>query len=59
MSIFNDPVNKAMFMDNIKEQNLLFWRLRVMKRYGMLGGYLPAFGQITGLMQYDYSTVTR
>jgi UTP:GlnB (protein PII) uridylyltransferase len=49
----NDPVNKAMFMDNIKEQNLLFWRLRVMKRYGVLGSYLPAFGQITGLMQYD------
>lgn len=40
-------------MDNIKEQNLLFWRLRVMKRYGVLGSYLPAFGQITGLMQYD------
>ena len=49
----NDPVNKAMFMDNLKEQNLLFWRLRVMKRYGVLGSYLPAFGQITGLMQYD------
>ena len=49
----NDPANKAMFMDNIKEQNLLFWRLRVMKRYGVLGSYLPAFGQITGLMQYD------
>ena len=49
----NDPVNKAMFMDNLKEQNLLFWRLRVMKRYGVLGSYLPAFGQIIGLMQYD------
>ncbi len=48
-----DPANKALFMDNIKEQNLLFWRLRVMKRYGVLGNYLPAFGQITGLMQYD------
>lgn len=49
----NDPVNKALFMDNLKEQNLLFWRLRVMKRYGVLGSYLPAFGQIIGLMQYD------
>ncbi|EBK2343861.1 HD domain-containing protein, partial [Salmonella enterica subsp. enterica serovar Enteritidis] len=49
----NDSVNKALFMDNIKEQNLLFWRLRVMKRYGVLGSYLPAFGQIIGLMQYD------
>lgn len=49
----NDPANKALFMDNLKEQNLLFWRLRVMKRYGVLGSYLPAFGKITGLMQYD------
>ena len=49
----HDPANTALFMDNIKEQNLLFWRLRVMKRYGVLGNYLPAFGQITGLMQYD------
>lgn len=49
----NDPANKVLFMDNIKEQNLLFWRLRMMKRYGVLGSYLPAFGQVTGLMQYD------
>ena len=49
----NDPANKALFMENIKEQNLLFWRLRLMKRYGVLGSYLPAFGQVTGLMQYD------
>ena len=48
-----NPVNKQLFMDNLKEQNLLFWRLRVMKRYGVLGRYLPAFGQIIGLMQYD------
>lgn len=45
--------NRRLFMDNLKEQNLLFWRLRIMKRYGVLGRYLPAFGQITGLMQYD------
>lgn len=47
------PANQALFMANLREQNLLFWRLRLMKRYGVLGQYIPAFGQITGLMQYD------
>ena len=47
------PINRQRFMDNLKEQNLLFMRLRTMKRYGVLGRYLPEFGQITGLMQYD------
>lgn len=48
-----DPVHKQLFLDNLKEQNLLFQRLRTMKRYGVLGQYLPAFAQVTGLMQYD------
>lgn len=48
-----DPVNRQRFMANLKEQNLLYWRLRTMKRYGVLGRYLPAFGQVIGLMQYD------
>ncbi|MFW2176765.1 MULTISPECIES: [protein-PII] uridylyltransferase [unclassified Moraxella] len=47
------PYHRELFLANLKEQNLLFWRLRVMKRYGILGRYLPAFGQVTGLMQYD------
>lgn len=47
------PINQQRFMANLKQQNLLFWRLRIMKRYGVLGRYLPAFGQVTGLMQYD------
>lgn len=46
-------INKKLFMENLKEQNLLFWRLRVMNRYGVLGRYLPEFGRIIGLMQYD------
>ncbi|RKM14584.1 hypothetical protein D6E03_09335, partial [Moraxella catarrhalis] len=33
--------------------NYLFHRLRLMKRFGVLGNYLPAFGKIMGLMQYD------
>jgi [protein-PII] uridylyltransferase len=31
----------------------LFSTLRQMKRYGVLGQYLPAFGAIIGQMQYD------
>lgn len=46
-------VNQQLFIANLKEQNLLFHRLQMMKRYGVLGRYLPAFGQIVGLMQYD------
>ncbi|ELA09076.1 uridylyltransferase [Moraxella macacae 0408225] len=48
-----NPLHQQLFMANLKEQNLLFWRLRVMKRYGVLGRYLPKFGWIVGLMQYD------
>lgn len=48
-----NAVNQQLFIANLKEQNLLFHRLQMMKRYGVLGRYLPAFGQIVGLMQYD------
>lgn len=49
----DNPTHRALFLDNLKEQNYLFHRLRTMKRYGVLGNYLPAFAQVTGLMQYD------
>nr|WP_317200817.1 [protein-PII] uridylyltransferase [uncultured Psychrobacter sp.] len=45
--------HQALFLANLKEQNYLFHRLRIMNRYGILGNYIPAFGQVTGLMQYD------
>lgn len=48
-----NPVHKALFLSNLKEQNYLFHRLRTMNRYGVLGNYIPAFAQVTGLMQYD------
>lgn len=48
-----NPQNKALFMSIVAEPNLLFQRLRKMKRYGILGRYLPAFEKVTGLMQYD------
>ncbi|MDO4442195.1 MAG: [protein-PII] uridylyltransferase [Moraxella sp.] len=47
------PKHRALFLANLQEPNFLFHRLRLMKRYGILGNYLPAFGQIMGLMQYD------
>ena len=48
-----NPTHKALFLANLQENNYLFHRLRLMKRYGILSRYLPAFGQILGLMQYD------
>lgn len=49
----DNPLHKQLFLDNLKQQNYLFHRLRTMKRYEVLGQYLPAFAQVTGLMQYD------
>ncbi|PIE47192.1 MAG: [protein-PII] uridylyltransferase [Gammaproteobacteria bacterium] len=49
----DNPKNKQLFLANIKEQNYLYHRLRTMKRYGVLGHYIPEFGRVTGLMQFD------
>jgi [protein-PII] uridylyltransferase len=43
---------KAYFMEILRSPLLIF-DLRQMKRYGVLGQYLPAFGAIIGQMQYD------
>ena len=47
------PEHQALFMDIIRSPHRLYETLVAMKRYGVLGNYIPAFGQITGLMQYD------
>ncbi len=49
----NNPVHRAMFMAILRAPHNLYHTLHAMKRYGVLGKYIPAFGQITGLMQYD------
>lgn len=49
----DNPRHRQLFLDNLSEPNFLYHRLRLMKRYGVLGRYLPDFGQIMGLMQYD------
>ncbi|HRH90666.1 MAG TPA: [protein-PII] uridylyltransferase [Agitococcus sp.] len=49
----NNPQNKAYFIEILRSSRYLFSTLRRMKRYGVLGQYLPAFGAIIGQMQYD------
>ncbi|MDO4449730.1 MAG: [protein-PII] uridylyltransferase [Moraxella sp.] len=49
----NNPTHKALFLANLQDNNYLFHRLKLMKRSGVLSAYLPAFGQIMGLSQYD------
>jgi len=48
-----NPVNNQMFMALFDIERGLVTQLRRMKRYGILGRYLPAFGKITGQMQHD------
>ncbi|ASK34122.1 [protein-PII] uridylyltransferase [Alcanivorax sp. N3-2A] len=49
----DDPANTALFMQLLRSPHALFTQLRRMKRYGILGKYLPEFGRIIGMMQYD------
>ena len=48
----DNPEHQALFMSIIRSPDL-YDTMVAMKRYGVLGNYIPAFGQITGLMQYD------
>ena len=48
-----DIRNRSLFMEIIKQPNLVGHRLRQMHRYGVLGAYLPEFAKIEGLMQFD------
>ncbi len=43
----------TLFMELLRSPHQLFSVLRRMKRYGVLGRYIPAFGAIIGQMQYD------
>jgi [protein-PII] uridylyltransferase len=52
-SFRNEPANAALFMQLLRSPHALFTQLRRMKRYGILGKYLPEFGRIIGMMQYD------
>ena len=48
-----DIRNRSLFLEIIKQPNLVGHRLRQMHRYGILSAYMPAFAKIEGLMQFD------
>jgi [protein-PII] uridylyltransferase len=48
-----NPENSRLFMDLLKAPYTLVSQLTRMRRYGVLGRYLPEFGQIIGQMQHD------
>jgi len=49
----DDPRNKQLFLDIIRSPRRVASMMKMMKRYGILGKYLPAFGNIIGLSQHD------
>ncbi len=48
-----DPRHHALFLDILRAPHRMTRTLRRMTRYGVLGMYLPEFGQIVGQMQHD------
>ncbi|MBM4227192.1 MAG: [protein-PII] uridylyltransferase [Gammaproteobacteria bacterium] len=44
---------RSLFMEIIREPRRVGHELQRMHRYGVLSAYLPAFGRIEGLMQFD------
>ena len=49
----HDLACRSLFLEILREPRGLARALRRMHAYGILGRYLPEFGQITGLMQFD------
>ena len=49
----NDIRNTSLFMELLKSPNGVSTELKRMNRYGILGRYVPEFGQIVGQMQHD------
>ena len=47
------PENRALFLAVLNVPHGMTKQLRRMLRHGVLGRYLPAFGQIVGQMQFD------
>lgn len=48
-----DLACRSLFLEILREPRGLAQALRRMHAYGILGRYLPEFGRITGLMQFD------
>ncbi len=49
----NDPKVRGLFMEILRQPDRVNRELRRMHRYGVLSAYLPAFGAVSGQMQYD------
>ena len=49
----NDIRARSYFLEIIRQPRRVGHELRRMHRYGVLGAYLPVFGKIQGLMQFD------
>ena len=49
----SDPRNARFFMEVLRSPEKIALQLRRMQRFGVLGKYLPEFGQIIGQMQHD------
>jgi len=49
----NDPEVSALFLRLLRSPRLVYSQLARMNRYGVLGALIPAFGRITGRMQFD------
>ena len=48
-----NPLNRARFMEILRQPQGVLHALRRMNQYGILGRYIPAFGRIVGQMQHD------
>lgn len=48
-----NPVNRARFIEILRQPQGVNHALRRMRQYGILGRYIPAFGRIVGQMQHD------
>ena len=49
----NDPENTRLFMELLRAPHTLVTQLGRMRRYGVLGRYIPEFGRVIGQMQHD------
>ena len=49
----HDPENTKLFIDLLKAPHTLVSQLTRMRRYGVLGRYIPEYGEVVGQMQHD------
>lgn len=49
----NDPANAELFLKLLKSPHKMVSQLNRMRRYGVLGLYIPEFGRVVGQMQHD------